>query len=445
MALDSAGLLPLITPDSPGLDITANQSPRIIGVSVTLIVIATVAVVLRFVSRLVSKAGLWWDDWMIVAALVVSWGACILMIISTNFGFGQHMDAEGSLENRLNAAMHWFKLFYIYETIYTVAIALTKYSILLFYSRIFKEHYFKVALWATCGLVTAWFIAIEISVIVECQPIHALWDFSPGHCINLQQFFLGSGIPNILLNTIILILPLPMIWTLQIHVSHKLALSSVFLLGGFIVVVSIVRVVILNSLQQVDITWEFVDAGIWTSVEPAIGVCSACLPIMRSLWIRSKHSSPSDAGSRSPRTSSKRSTRSFHSLPLPDHKATSAAGPVEKEARVGSFTSHTPLNELSADGELPWGNHVSIYSTSRTSDNENDYIAMDDLPIQRDGDEDDGGRARAGLGSELPAGNGTAAKAKGLGLGMGAASVSTFWKTHRKNRSSVAELYGSSV
>ena len=118
---------------------------------------------------------------------------------------------------------------------YTVAITLTKFSILLFYSRIFKERGFKILLWATTGLVTVWFLAIETTVIAECQPIHALWDFSPGHCINLASFFQGSGIPNVILNTIILILPLPMIWTLQIERSQKIALSSVFLLGGLYV------------------------------------------------------------------------------------------------------------------------------------------------------------------------------------------------------------------
>ena len=104
---------------------------------------------------------------------------------------------------------------------------------LLFYSRIFKTHYFRIALWITAGLVTAWFISVEISVLANCVPIHALWDFTPGaQCIDLNAFFLGAGIPNILLNVIILVLPLPMIWTLSIEPMQKLALSGVFLLGG---------------------------------------------------------------------------------------------------------------------------------------------------------------------------------------------------------------------
>ena len=97
---DTAGLLPLLTPDTPGLDINATDAPKIIAVSVVLIILSTAAVVLRFISRMLSKAGLWWDDWLIVAALVkpngisksknwtdrsqvMTWCACLLMITST--------------------------------------------------------------------------------------------------------------------------------------------------------------------------------------------------------------------------------------------------------------------------------------------------------------------------------------------------------------------------
>ena len=135
-----------------------------------------------------------------------------------------------SFSRRSVCADHF--LSYTYETVYTVAVAVTKYSILLFYSRIFKDFYFRLALWIVTGLVTAWFVAIETSVIVQCLPIHALWDFGPGRCVDLHTFFQGSGVSNAILNVIVLLLPLPMVWTLQVQAKHKLALSGVFLLGS---------------------------------------------------------------------------------------------------------------------------------------------------------------------------------------------------------------------
>jgi hypothetical protein len=70
MAADTNGLYPLLTPEYPGLDINANQAPRIIGVSASLIAISAIAVALRFLARWRSRVGFWWDDWVILAAMV---------------------------------------------------------------------------------------------------------------------------------------------------------------------------------------------------------------------------------------------------------------------------------------------------------------------------------------------------------------------------------------
>ena len=107
----------------------------------------------------------------------------------------------------------------------------------------------------------------------------------------------------------------------------------------------------------------FVDAGVWTSVEPCIAVASACLPILRSLWIRSRLANTTV---RSTRKSMKSGT------------SVRSSRPNDKD--VGSFTSHSHLNELSAENELPWGNHVSIYATHRRSNNTDD-IEMDQRDI----------------------------------------------------------------
>ena len=49
--------------------------------------------------------------------------------------------------------------------------------------------------------------------------------------VNVNQFFNGNSIPNIITDAAILILPLPYIWKLQLPLAQKLALSSIFALG----------------------------------------------------------------------------------------------------------------------------------------------------------------------------------------------------------------------
>ena len=143
---------------------------------------------------------------------------------------------------------------YVFEIVYTTALTLPKYSILLFYSRIFKTRGFTIALWTVGTLVTLEYIAVVLVEIFQCIPVHALWDFGPGRCINLKGFFIGTGVLNTITDAIILVLPLPLIWTLRIDRTQRLALSGVFLLGGFIVIVSIIRTAVLSQLQEVDIT-----------------------------------------------------------------------------------------------------------------------------------------------------------------------------------------------
>jgi hypothetical protein len=132
---------------------------------------------------------------------------------------------------------------------------------------------------------------------------------------------------------------------------------------------------VLSEITETDITWTFVDAGIWTSVEPAIAVVSACLPILRSLWVWKKKRSQAKSTntlktvSRSPRQSLKPFPRS------------------QEKRRTGSFTSRYPINELPAEMDNNWGTTTEIYSPmshSRKSSKHDDHdISLHDLPIQK--------------------------------------------------------------
>lgn len=51
--------------------VAGGRGPEILAVSGTMIALTTIAVALRFWARLVApKNGLWWDDWLSLAALV---------------------------------------------------------------------------------------------------------------------------------------------------------------------------------------------------------------------------------------------------------------------------------------------------------------------------------------------------------------------------------------
>ena len=112
-----------------------------------------------------------------------------------------------------------------------------------------------------------------------------------------------------LILVIVLILSLPVynVWKLQMPVTRKLAVISIFLLGGFVVVAGIVRFVFLvNAFTALEdphddvscrspkfygdarmltmLLDNFAPAIYWTIVELNVGVISACLPCLRPLY-----------------------------------------------------------------------------------------------------------------------------------------------------------------
>lgn len=119
------------------------------------------------------------------------------------------------------------------EFTYDTSITLIRMSVILFYYRIFgKNRPFKISLWITAGILVAWWIAIDILAIFQCNPVARQWDHSiPGHCYSLYGTFLGVTVPNVFIDVLLLVLPLPMLWKLQISLRKKFALIANFMLG----------------------------------------------------------------------------------------------------------------------------------------------------------------------------------------------------------------------
>lgn len=119
------------------------------------------------------------------------------------------------------------------STFFVLVTTTTKFSILLYYRRIFTTQLFKRAV-LVVGLVTAaTFLTGELGITLQCTPVQFLWDpLLQGHCINFDVFFLVIGLVDLLLNVTILCLPLRMIPGLKLPLKHKINLSLIFLLGG---------------------------------------------------------------------------------------------------------------------------------------------------------------------------------------------------------------------
>ncbi|KAI4202283.1 MAG: hypothetical protein LQ350_002667 [Teloschistes chrysophthalmus] len=267
--------------------------------SIVSVALATLFVGLRLYARRISAAPYWWDDYTIIAALVVQWGMGISRWIPlAEYYYGHHTIYVGP--HRLE---EFRKAFVGIQTLYFLNATLTKISLLLLYHRIFGVvKRFRLALWLGAFLVVAWWIATTILGFLGCTPFAYNWNKKiDGQCVDLVMFFRWNGICNLLLDFLILLLPLPMVWRLSITARQKTEISGMFLLGLFVCVAGILRVLAYHPTQLADSTYSGVGSMTWSIVEQGIGVVCACLPTLRPLMgsispSRSKENTKNNSG-----------------------------------------------------------------------------------------------------------------------------------------------------
>ncbi|KAK1982964.1 hypothetical protein LZ30DRAFT_654519 [Colletotrichum cereale] len=282
-----------LPPPPDGLDLGESRVYEITSALAASWSLAVIAVSLRFLARHLKQNKLWWEDWVIVIQLglpVANMFANIVKQVVPN-GTGKHIWVGPPV-----ATKAWAIGLFVSEVAYTLTLGTVKFSTLLFYWRIFSARKsIKIPIWVLFSIVLSWCIAVLLVTIFQCVPTHAFWDrydpvnpMSPTqfYCgVNINMFFNGNSIPNIITDAFIVMLPIPYVLSLQMQRPQKFALVGVFLLGTFVTVISIVRLhlILAVDLKSPDITWNFCDAIIWTNVEANTAIVCACLPSLKPL------------------------------------------------------------------------------------------------------------------------------------------------------------------
>lgn len=130
----------------------------------------------------------------------------------------------------------FLKILFIGYFVYDVALAITKCSALLFFSRVFPRRqsptWFNWALYTIHGLNVAWLVGIIFGTVFICQPVAKNWiPDMPGYCGPPSGLWIGSAVPSAFIDLLILLLPLPKIWSLQLTRVKRFGIIAVFMLG----------------------------------------------------------------------------------------------------------------------------------------------------------------------------------------------------------------------
>jgi hypothetical protein len=102
-----------------------------------------------------------------------------------------------------------------------------KLSLLTLIARIFAPYKRKVqGIYALGVILVIYYITSWILKIRICAPISAYWRLETDKCLDQSAIILGDSIVSTITDAIILVLPLPLTWSLQIPNEKKLRVGG---------------------------------------------------------------------------------------------------------------------------------------------------------------------------------------------------------------------------
>ncbi|KAJ6143078.1 hypothetical protein N7471_002531 [Penicillium samsonianum] len=145
------------------------------------------------------------------------------------------------------------------STLYVTALWLIKSSMVIFYKRLADRTRYQIVYNITLGILAATWLVLFFDIVFKCYPPKRQWE----------------GLTNAEFQPVIC-LPISQVVRLKMPKKQKWGVISVFLLGGLVVITSIIRAIYsYNNEQMITCTVSM--------VETAIAIIASCLPVLRTL------------------------------------------------------------------------------------------------------------------------------------------------------------------
>ncbi|KAK4150055.1 hypothetical protein C8A00DRAFT_46473 [Chaetomidium leptoderma] len=205
----------------------------------------------------------------------------------TQHGLGYHLKyLKGPHVGLVNLRM--FMLLSVLPIAITgnLATLFIKTSILRFYLRFTTSCRFTVAVYIVMSMVIVANSLGALGFLFSCRPISYSWDYfalrGKGSCIAMDPWYGWLVIFNCVTDGVLLALPAWIIYPLRVGLAQKAALAAILGTGGFILGVSILRVVIVSyGWGDQDFTYKFATNFIWSIIEINVGIACACAPCLK--------------------------------------------------------------------------------------------------------------------------------------------------------------------
>ncbi|KAJ5903893.1 hypothetical protein N7504_006276 [Penicillium tannophilum] len=247
--------------------------------------ICTAFVALRFYTRFHFKQNLGVEDYGCLVAWALFMGYCGVSILVGKHGGGYHIWDLSDSDQIL------FKKFcYVATILYCPMALFVKIALLSILTRIFAPYRGKVwFIYIFLGCLCTYYTVALIVKIRMCDPVPYYWLGSKlqgrGTCLDQTAALIADSVISLVSDIIILILPLPLTWSLQMPRNKKLRVIGLLGAGGLATAFSLYRLVlVLTEGQSADQSIVFMCVILSGNAEGGVGLICACLPILNILF-----------------------------------------------------------------------------------------------------------------------------------------------------------------
>ncbi|KAF2634357.1 hypothetical protein P280DRAFT_511958 [Massarina eburnea CBS 473.64] len=254
------------------------------------LLMSVVAVPLRFYTRRKLSQPLKLDDWLTLPSLV----GVIALAVLYFYGIGSkalgYTNPQGGIDHGERITLTR-RLNYSSIIIFAFVNGLIKISVLSLYGRIFvivshwKNHrslFFR----SMMTIVGTWAASFTVAFIFACgvDPEHMVERCSKGYTVSYWY-----AISDFISDILIVLVPIPFLWKLQLPLGRKFAVLGIFLLAIIASAASLTRVIWTTwdqhfTYADADEELRITSDNFWIMVEISFGLLASCLPTLRGLF-----------------------------------------------------------------------------------------------------------------------------------------------------------------
>ncbi|KAE8416456.1 hypothetical protein BDV36DRAFT_297015 [Aspergillus pseudocaelatus] len=262
-----------------------SRAPHILAIIGSLTGLSGLLVALRCYVRLFVLRKFLPDDGVIVVSLLCAFGVLACFVGESHHGVGLYSDDIKPGDFQILSEY----MFY-HAIVIVLGISLVKVSLALFLLRFASPNKsLKRFIIGALVFLIIFTIACILTLIFQCLPVRAAWDFSlrqNARCYSMKTYLsigeFNSAI-NIATDFVFATLPAFMFYKVQVNKRTRVSLMGILSLGYFACAAGIVKTVLQSQIFDEPDPYRECQYLIWNCIELNVGIIAASFPTIKPL------------------------------------------------------------------------------------------------------------------------------------------------------------------